>query len=198
MEHSDNDTGDHIQRIGHFAARLATALDMPKEWAELLLLAAPMHDIGKVGTPDDILQKTGDLTPEEWEVMKAHTIAGYDILRDSSSELLRMGAEIALSHHERFDGSGYPFGLADEQIPLSARITALCDVFDTLLSTRPHKQPWPLAKVLDYIYEQEGGHFDPRVVAAFRTSLPDLLAIRSAFGSEHLQNGEQDLAQAEG
>jgi len=179
-EHLDAETSRHIERIGQFAARVALEFGTPSEWQELLRLAAPMHDIGKVGTPDDVLQKKGSLTPEEWEVMRSHTIAGYDILRDSPSPIMQMAAEIALAHHERFDGTGYPFGLAGEQIPLSARITALCDVFDALLSRRPYKAPWPLEKVVQYVDEQAGRHFDPDVVVAFRACLPDLLAMRDA------------------
>lgn len=180
-EHRDNETGDHIVRIGHYAALLAAELGLPQEEQDLLRLATPMHDIGKVGTPDAILLKNGPLTPTDWEIMKQHAIAGYDILRDSESALLQKGAEIALSHHERFDGGGYPFGLEGEKVPLSGRIAAVCDVFDALLSRRPYKQPWPLANVLAYMDEQSGRHFDPRVVAAFHKVLPALLEVRARF-----------------
>jgi response regulator RpfG family c-di-GMP phosphodiesterase len=180
-EHRDNETGDHIIRIGHYAAAVAAALGMSQEDQDLLRLATPMHDIGKVGTPDAILLKQGPLTPEDWEIMKGHAIAGYDILRDSASLLLQKGAEIALSHHERFDGGGYPFGLEGEKVPLSGRIAAICDVFDALLSKRPYKEAWPVEKVVEYINAQSGRHFDPRVVTAFNQVLPALLEIRARF-----------------
>jgi len=178
-EHRDQGVGDHIVRIGLFAARVGRALGLSREEQELLRLAAPMHDIGKIGIPDEILLKKGALAPDEREIMQAHTIAGYDILRDSRSPLLQKGAEIALSHHERFDGTGYPFGLKGEGVSLFGRITALCDVFDALLSRRTYKQPWTLSRVTAYIADQEGRHFDPRVVAAFKEALPDILAIRA-------------------
>ncbi|HXN08091.1 MAG TPA: HD domain-containing phosphohydrolase [Candidatus Acidoferrales bacterium] len=190
-EHSDNGTGEHIIRIGLFAASVAAALGLTHEEQELLRLATPMHDIGKVGTPDTILQKVGALTAEEWEVMKLHTVAGYDILRDSESPLLQKGAEIALSHHERYDGTGYPFGLADEQIPLSGRIAAICDVFDALLSKRPYKDAWPLPHVLEHIEQESGHHFDPRVVAAFKQVLPELLEIRERVNGTEAEDVEE-------
>jgi len=184
-EHRDNETGDHVIRIGLFAGCVARALGLPSEEQELLRLATPMHDIGKVGTPDHILLKEGPLTAEEWEIMKQHTVAGFDILRDSKSPLLQRGAEIALSHHERYDGKGYPFALSGEQIPLSGRIAAICDVFDALLSKRPYKEPWPLVQTLEYIEDESGRHFDPRVVAAFKQVLPELLEIRNRVAAEH-------------
>ena len=190
-EHSDSGTSEHIIRIGLFAASVAAALGLPREEQELMRLATPMHDIGKVGTPDTILQKAGALTAEEWDVMKLHAVAGYDILRDSESPLLQRGAEIALSHHERFDGTGYPFGLADEQIPLSGRIAAICDVFDALLSKRPYKDAWPVADVVEYIEQESGRHFDPRVVAAFKQVLPELLQIRGRLNGALAEDVEE-------
>jgi len=183
-EYRDNDTGEHVVRIGLFAARIGEALGLPQSEIDLLRLTAPMHDIGKVCTPDHILLKRGELTPEEWEAIKQHPIAGYDILRDSPSELLQRGAEIALTHHEKFDGTGYPFGIAGTTIPIFGRITALCDVFDALLTARPYKEPWALERVLEYIVEQDGKHFDPSAVAAFKEVLPDLLEIRSRLEGE--------------
>jgi len=190
-KHRDRDTGEHIVRIGLFAGRIAEALGLSRAEQELLRLAAPLHDIGKIATPDHILQKTGPLTDDEWTVMKAHTTEGYAILRDSHSELLQKAAEIALSHHEKFDGSGYPSGLKGDQIPMSARITALCDVFDALLSWRSYKKPWPLPTATIYIEEQAGHHFDPRVVAAFKRALPDLLAIREQNSTDVTYEGQE-------
>lgn len=187
-EYLDNETGAHIARIGLFAAKIAEVLGLPQEERELLLLAAPMHDIGKVHTPDNILLKPGPLSPEEWEIMRHHPIAGFDILRDSPSRLLQRGAEIALTHHEKFDGTGYPFGIAGETIPISGRITALCDVFDALLSARPYKEPWDVDRVVAYITEQDGLHFDPKVVAAFKAALPELLEIRARCTEPHLDD----------
>jgi response regulator RpfG family c-di-GMP phosphodiesterase len=194
-EHRDNETGDHIIRIGHYASALAAALDLSQDEQDLLRLATPMHDIGKVGTPDTILLKTGPLTPEEWEIMKQHAIAGYDILRDSESLLLQKGAEIALSHHERFDGGGYPFGLEGDKVPLSGRIAAVCDVFDALLSKRPYKEPWPIDQVLAHMNAQSGRHFDPNVIAAFHRVLPELLEIRARYDDI---NCNEPLREADG
>jgi putative two-component system response regulator len=188
-EYHDNDTGEHIVRIGLFAARLGEALGLPQEEVDLLRLAAPMHDIGKVSVPDELLSKREKWTPAELEIVKHHPISGYDILRDSPSELLQRGAEIALTHHEKFDGTGYPFGIAGTTIPLSGRITALCDVFDALLTARPYREAWPLANVVEYIEQQEGKHFDPSVVAAFKAALPDFLQIRE----EHVDGQARDV-----
>jgi len=184
-EHRDNETGDHVIRIGLFAACVARALGLSLGEQELLRLATPMHDIGKVGTPDAILLKLGPLTAAEWQIMKQHAVAGYEILRDSKSALLQKGAEIALSHHEKFDGTGYPFGLAGDQVPLSGRIAAVCDVFDALLSKRPYKEPWPLPRVLEHIENESGRHFDPHIVGAFKEVLPRLLEIRNRVAAVH-------------
>jgi two-component system, response regulator RpfG len=180
-EYRDDNTASHIIRVGHLVAAVAAALGLSPEEQELLSLAASMHDIGKVAIPHHILMKPGPLTPVEWDIMKTHTTAGFEILRDSPSAILTKGAEIALSHHEKFDGSGYPLGSAGDSIPISGRITAVCDVFDALLSTRPHKAPWPLEKVTAYITSAGGSAFDPRVVSAFNTCLPELIAIRRQF-----------------
>jgi putative two-component system response regulator len=180
-EYRDNETGNHIVRIGHLAAALAASLGLSSSEQDLLSLAAPMHDIGKVAIPDTILLKPGPLSPDEWAIMKQHTTFGFEILRDSPSALLTKGAEIALSHHEKFDGTGYPFGIAGDAIPLSGRITALCDVFDALLSARPYKVAWPLSRVVPYIESCSGKHFDPSIVAAFKKCLAAFVAIRQRF-----------------
>ncbi|MCX7272061.1 MAG: response regulator [Burkholderiales bacterium] len=156
---------------------------------ELLMQAAPMHDIGKVATPDSILLKAGRLTLPEWAVMREHAGIGHAILNGSESPLLRMAAVIAHSHHEKFDGSGYPLGLAGLAIPLPGRIVAVADVFDALTSERPYKAAWPLERARDYLTEQRGSHFDPACVDAFVTQWTEVLEIRERFqdeGREHL------------
>ncbi len=180
-EYRDQGTGMHIVRMGHYALALGAALGLNREEAELLGNAAPMHDVGKVGTPDAILLKASSLTDAEWVVMREHATIGYEILRDSESPLLRKAAEIAYTHHEKFDGSGYPRGLAGDAIPLAGRIVAITDVFDALLSDRPYKRAWPLDDTLAYIERNRGAHFDPRIADAFRETLPELLRIREEF-----------------
>lgn len=164
-DYKDNETGNHIMRIGVLAARMAQALGKPAPWVELLRLAAPMHDVGKIGIADSILLKQGPLTAEERTAMCRHAQIGHDILRDEArSPLLDLAAEIALHHHEKWDGTGYPRGLAGEAIPLSARIVAICDVYDALRSSRPYKQPWSVERAQAFIREQAGQHFDPHLV----------------------------------
>ncbi|MBV8600562.1 MAG: response regulator [Candidatus Eremiobacteraeota bacterium] len=180
-EFRDNDTASHIVRIGHFAALLATSLGMPTEESELLRLAAPMHDIGKVATPDNILLKRGKLTPEEWKIMREHTVAGHEILKSSKSKLLQTGGTIALTHHEKFDGSGYPSGLRGDAIPIAGRITALVDVFDALTSERPYKKAWSISEALDRIRADSGTHFDPKLVETFFSVVPALTTIKLRY-----------------
>ena len=180
-EYRDNETGNHILRMSHSAVLLARRLGCDEEQCELLLHASPMHDIGKIGIPDHILLKPGKLTAEEWEIMKTHTTIGASILEGDDSELLRCAREIALSHHEKWDGSGYPHGLAGEDIPLSGRIVALADVFDALTSERPYKKPWPVEEAVAYIREQSGRHFEPRIVEHFLVALPEIRVIGERF-----------------
>lgn len=180
-EFRDNETGMHIVRMGHFCAIIGRAAGLPGDECEMLQLAAPMHDIGKVATPDHILLKPGTLSPSEWEIMKEHTISGYDILKDSASPLLRSAAEIALGHHEKFDGSGYPFGRKGEQIPLYARICAISDVFDALTSNRPYKRAWAIMDATPYIRSKSGEHFDPDLIAAFNKALPEIIEAKIAY-----------------
>ncbi len=175
----DDDTGSHIQRIGATASLLARSIGMSEPWCELIEQAAPMHDVGKIGIADDILLKPGALTPQERQLMQAHARIGYEILHDpNGSPLTDMASEIALAHHEKWDGSGYPSGLSGEQIPLSARIVALCDVFDALRMTRPYKQPWSLEKTVAFIEEQAGRHFDPHLAQVFCSLLDEVEALR--------------------
>jgi putative two-component system response regulator len=180
-EFRDNETGMHIVRMGMFAAELGRTMGMADDDLDMLQLAAPMHDIGKVATPDHILLKEGPLTSEEWTIMREHTVAGYEILKDSSSELLRKGAEIALSHHEKFDGTGYPYGLRGGEIPLWGHICAICDVFDALTSSRPYKHAWSHEQAVTRISDDAGSHFDPRLVEAFLTVAPKIGEIKQRF-----------------
>ncbi|MGA3037592.1 MAG: two-component system response regulator [Vulcanimicrobiaceae bacterium] len=178
-EFRDNETGMHIVRMGRFAQVIGRALGLGESEAELLLLAAPMHDIGKVATPDAILLKPGKLTPDEWTIMKQHTTAGYEILKDSASTMLQKGAEIALTHHEKWDGSGYPNGIAGDAIPISGRICAISDVFDALTSVRPYKPAWPAEQAIIHIHQSSGTHFDPDLVKVFERVLPEINDIRA-------------------
>jgi CHASE2 domain-containing sensor protein len=167
VESRDEDTGLHIERISWFARRLALAAGSTPAEAELIGRASALHDVGKISIPDHVLLKPGPLDGAEWEVMKTHTVAGAEILAGSSSPFVQMAETIARTHHERWDGSGYPAGLAGEEIPLAGRICGICDVFDALLSKRPYKEPWPLGHALTEIERSSGTHFDPRLVDAF-------------------------------
>jgi len=180
-EYRDNVTGMHVIRMSHYCAELARAIGWDEEACEMLLYASPMHDIGKIGIPDRILLKEGKLTPEEWEVMKSHATIGAELLSGSSSPLMQMAMEIALSHHEKWDGTGYPRGLKGEEIPLVGRIVALCDVFDALTTERPYKQAWSVEEVIAEIDRQSGKHFDPKLVEAFKSILPKILQIRERY-----------------
>ena len=176
-ERRDTDTGDHIARMSRICRLIAEELFLPEEDCRLIELASQMHDVGKVGIPDEILFKPGPLTPEERAVMETHTKLGWDILAGSPSRLLQMAAEIAVSHHEKWDGSGYPERLAGEAIPLVGRITAVADVFDALMSDRPYKRAWPLEKARALIEEGRGRHFDPICVDAFFRRWTEVAAI---------------------
>jgi response regulator RpfG family c-di-GMP phosphodiesterase len=180
-EFRDNETGMHIVRIGHFSALIGKAAGLGDDDVELLLLAAPMHDVGKVATPDHILLKPGKLDAAEWEIMQQHTIAGFEILKDSESDLLRYAAEIALGHHEKYDGTGYPHARKGEEIPLFARICAISDVYDALTSVRPYKTAWPADKSAQYVSERSGSQFDPTLVAAFELALPEMLETKRRY-----------------
>jgi putative two-component system response regulator len=166
MEYRDNDTGMHVTRMGHYAATIGESLELSQADVDMLLIATPMHDIGKVATPDHILLKPGSLEPDEWTIMKQHALAGYNILAGSASRTLQLAATIALSHHERWDGTGYPNGLAGTDIPLAGRICAVGDVFDALISKRPYKAAWSPADAFQAIQRGTGSHFDPLVVDA--------------------------------
>ena len=180
-EYKDEDTANHIHRMSHFARLVACELELPPGHCELILYASPMHDVGKLGIPDKILLKPGKLDSAEWEIMKTHTTIGGRILSDSNSELLRTGEIIALSHHEKWDGSGYPHGLAGDAIPIEGRISAIADVFDALTSRRPYKEPFSVEKSLEIIEEGRGSHFESDVVDAFLRQLDAILLTRSEY-----------------
>jgi hypothetical protein len=167
-EYRDDDTHQHTQRVGNLAAMLAARLGESEAFVEDIGLAAPLHDIGKLRVPDAILLKRGRLTDEERTVMQTHTVHGAAILAGSSYSVLTLGEQIALTHHERWDGEGYPAGLREDAIPLAGRIVAVADVFDALTHARPYKPKWPLVEAVEEIVRGSGSHFDPRVVDAFR------------------------------
>ncbi|MDR7378473.1 putative two-component system response regulator [Rhodoferax ferrireducens] len=175
--YNDSDTGSHIWRMAAYARVIAQACGWDAESCARLELAAPMHDTGKLGVPHTILRKPGPLTAEEWDTMKTHSQIGHEILSKSKAPVFQLAAEIALRHHERWDGSGYPDGLQGQDIPKSARIVALADVLDALSMRRPYKEAWPMERVVEYIHAASGTHFDPMVVHAFASVLPELIEI---------------------
>jgi HD-GYP domain-containing protein (c-di-GMP phosphodiesterase class II) len=187
-ESRDPETGRHITRMSRLSARLAEAAGLSPAECEALLHAAPMHDIGKVGVPDSILHKAGPLEPGEWETMRRHTTIGAEILTGSRSPVVRMAEEIALTHHERWDGSGYPRGLVGEEIPLVGRICAVSDVFDALVSARPYKPAWPIDEALAELERRAGTLFDPTLVDLMRGLHDELPAIIA--GDENLPDAE--------
>ncbi|GEO80292.1 response regulator [Pararhodospirillum oryzae] len=188
--YNDEDTGVHIWRMAAYSRALAGLMGWSEERCDLIEMAAPMHDTGKVGIPDAILKKPGPLTPEEWEVMKTHSTIGHDILAGSDAPVFKLAAEIALNHHERWDGRGYPNGLAGTAIPESARIVAVADVFDALSMRRPYKAPWPLAQVVATLRHDAGAHLEARLVDAFLDGLPRILAIKTEWDArEHAAAG---------
>ena len=180
-EYKDNETGRHVIRMSLYAQQLALAAGCSAAWAEDLLHAAPMHDIGKIGIPDAVLLKPGPLDAPEWEVMRTHPHIGAEIIGNHGAHVLQLARSIALAHHEKWDGSGYPHGLAGEAIPLEARICAIVDVFDALTSTRPYKKPWSTEDAVAHIQSQAGKHFEPRLVELFVALLPQLLPIQAQW-----------------
>jgi putative two-component system response regulator len=183
-EFRDPETGAHILRMAHYSRLIARGLGLSVEEQELLLEAAPMHDIGKVGITDKILLKPGRLDADEFEIMKQHAIYGYELLKGSSSKVLQAGAEIARGHHEKFDGSGYPGGIRGAEIPLFSRIVAVADVFDALTSERPYKEAWTLEAAVDFLVQGSGKHFDPQCVQAFLNAWEDVMDIRNRYQEE--------------
>jgi putative two-component system response regulator len=179
--YNDSDTGMHIWRMAAYAECVAEAAGWPQEQAEMLAMAAPMHDTGKIGIPDAILRKPGRLDAEEWRVMRQHSQIGYEILVKSNAPIFKLAAEIAYAHHERWDGRGYPRGLVGEAIPESARIVAIADVFDALTMTRPYKAAWPVDQAVETMREGSGSQFEPRLFEGFAERLPRILEIKAEW-----------------
>ncbi|SDP80416.1 HD domain-containing phosphohydrolase [Desulforhopalus singaporensis] len=177
-EYKDKCTADHINRVSYFCRIVAESIGLPETEIEVITAASPMHDVGKIGIPDSILLKQGPLTNEEWEIMKKHTLIGEQILKHSDSPLLVAGAVIAATHHEKWDGSGYPYGLENEDIPILGRICAIADVFDALTDSRPYKDAFCANKALEIIKEGRGSHFDPRLVDAFVRNFDKIMAVK--------------------
>jgi len=180
--YNDTDTGEHIWRMAAYTAAIARAAGWAKHDTEMLELAAPMHDTGKIGIPDEVLKAPRKLTEEEWNIMKGHSQIGYDILSKSSNPIFMMAADIARGHHEKWDGSGYPKGLSGEDIPECARIVAISDVFDALTMKRPYKEAWPIEKAFNVIQQDAGTHFDPRLADIFLGIKDEILAIKDKWG----------------
>lgn len=177
-EYKDKDTGSHIRRMSHYSIVIASCMGLEDLIVGNILFAAPMHDIGKIGIPDSILLKPVQLDEDEWEIMKTHTLIGGKILEGSDVDFIQLAEEIALTHHEKWDGSGYPMGLAGEEIPVAGRVVAIADYFDALASQRPYKEPFSLEICFQMIREASGTHFDPKVVKAFFSAKDEILSIR--------------------
>ncbi len=186
-EYRDSDTGAHVMRVSHYAAAIARQIGLDESTVESILYAAPMHDLGKIGIPDNILIKPFKLNPVEWEIMKHHTDIGARILNGSDAAFISIAETIAQSHHEKFDGSGYPLGLKGQEIPLIARITAIADVFDSLTSRRSYKEPYSVENSLEIIRDGSGNHFDPEVVKAFFAIKDEILTIKKKYGGNNEQ-----------
>lgn len=180
-EYKDEDTGAHLLRLSNYVAMVSREMGLDEAAVESILYAVPMHDIGKIGVPDKILLKPGKLSPEEWQIMKKHTTFGAEILKNSSSDFLKVGRVIALSHHEKWDGTGYPKGLRGSKIPLPGRITAIADVFDALTSKRPYKEAIPIEKSFQIIREGKRKHFDPDIVDAFFRKEDQFVEFRNKY-----------------
>jgi putative two-component system response regulator len=180
-EFKDDETGYHVIRMSHYCRMLAVAGGIPEHRAELLFNAAPMHDVGKIGVPDSILEKPGPLTPDEWSIVKRHPVIGAGIIGRHNNELLEMARVVALTHHERWDGSGYPRALRGEAIPLVGRIVAIADAFDALTSTRPYKQAWPVEEAVALLRREAGRQFDPRLIPKFLEMLPQVKDIMGQY-----------------
>jgi len=180
-EYRDNETGMHIRRMSLFCGGLAKSLGLNQGKCDMIKNSTPMHDVGKIGIPDKILLKPGKLDPDEWEIMKTHATIGAEILSGSKSDILNLAQTIALTHHEKWDGSGYPKGLKGEEIPQVGRIVAICDVFDALTSIRPYKKAWSLDDSLSHLKEHTGHHFDPEMVPLFLDMVPELLEIQEQY-----------------
>ena len=186
-EYKDEDTANHIRRMSNYAGVVAKNMKLPEEQVQLIINAAPMHDVGKIGIPDHILLKPGMLTPEEWTIMKSHTLIGGRILENADDDLIQAGQIITLSHHEKWDGTGYPEGLKGEYIPLMGRITAIADVFDALTSKRPYKSPMSNEKAFGIIEDTNSIHFDPEVGKAFFRGIDEILFAQKHYHDASIQ-----------
>lgn len=180
-EYKDNDTGLHIERVSKYTYLIAKSYGLEESCAQILTNSVPMHDIGKIGVPEELLHKPGKLTKDEFEIIKTHCNIGAEIIGEHSSDLLRAARIVSLQHHEKWDGTGYPNGLVGENIHIYARITAVADVFDALTSKRPYKEAWTNEAASDYIIMQSGQHFDPMVIEAFKHSLPDIYMVKNSL-----------------
>ncbi|MGD0960180.1 MAG: HD domain-containing phosphohydrolase [Methylomonas sp.] len=179
--YNDPYTGEHIWRMAAYSEAIARAAGWTPSQVEMMKLASPTHDTGKIGIPHGILKAPRALTEEEWSIMKTHSQIGYDILSKTDNPVFKMAAEIARFHHEKWDGGGYPLGLSGEDIPESARIVAIADVFDALTTKRPYKEPWPLEKTLDVMKQNSGAHFEPRLLSLFLEIMPEILQLKAKW-----------------
>ena len=180
-EYRDNETGMHIIRMSMACEKLARALGLDDEFSQNILEASPLHDIGKIGIPDNILLKPDKLDEDEWQIMKTHTSIGYELLSNSQCDIMKLAQSIALNHHEKWDGSGYPNGLKGTEIPLEARIASICDVFDALTSVRPYKKAWSVDDVIEYLKANSGLQFDPEITETFIKIIPDVIDLRTQY-----------------
>ncbi|MGY3395641.1 putative two-component system response regulator [Bradyrhizobium sp. USDA 3311] len=194
VEYRDNDTGEHTLRVARYSRIIAEQLGLPARLCRDIYLAAPLHDVGKVAIPDNILLKPGRLTDEEMAVIRTHATIGERILADSSCELIQLGAQIAAGHHERWDGAGYPNGLKTDEIPVAARVVAVADVFDALTTRRPYKEPMPLEAARNYLVENQGRQFDPACVEAFLSRWNEVMEIAAGQQATPFQKTEATLA----
>lgn len=190
-ESRSKETGNHVKRVAEYSYIIALGLGMSEEEAELLKIASPMHDIGKVAIPDSVLKKPGKLTDEEFDIMKSHTAIGYSLLKNSKRRILKTAAIVAYEHHEKWNGRGYPNGKAGEDIHIYGRITAIADVFDALGSDRVYKKAWELERILNLFKEERGQHFDPHVVDVFMEQLPKLLLVRDQYSDAALEDASK-------
>lgn len=193
-EFKDNETGNHVIRMSHYSRLIAKAMGLSETSQDLIFHAAPMHDVGKIGIPDHIMLKPGKLDDEEWKIMRQHPAMGAAIIGDHKDELLHVARQIALTHHEKWDGSGYPMGMKGDAIPVFGRIIAIADVFDALTSVRPYKKAWSVEAAVAMIQEGAGSHFDPGLMAPFAAALPDILQIKAQYAEEHGALPDLDFA----
>ena len=182
-EYRDPETSNHINRVAHYSKLIGEKLGLSSEEQEIIFYASPLHDVGKIAIPDAILLKPGKLTDEEFDIMRTHSLSGFEILKDAKNPYLKAGAEIALSHHERYDGNGYPNKVRGEDIHLYSRVTAVADVFDALTSSRPYKEAWPFEKAIQLIESEKGGHFDPVIVSLFVENIDQIQEIFNHFNN---------------